>query len=451
MSKEHSQKKHEELIYPPIYLSHDPAPFKIIGLVGVQFFVKFSMLLICSIFIAKEAGANFNDTLNFISIGLIAAVISSLLISCNWIIGANRFIPSQTSVVFFAISLLAAKAGGLELVFGVAIIGGLSQILSTFLFNKRIKLWDFHFSGFLLLLIGIWLGLIGVSEIFSPHHLGQVFINVKLLDSYFSLKSSWIGFVSLAIMIILQLRGSGRIYCILVGILVGWVLAAIFNQIIYDKIMYVNNYPWFWIPSFSHKIAFNLSSKFVPMAIIIGIIASFEMFAIISALQLSEEKNLETPNLSNISKGNMAAGVGLVISGLLGGAPQSPTPGSVGDFLSTGVLSKKIVFIYALLVLLIAFSPKIICILLTIPASVNGAVLIFMSSVIIMRSFIILDFNSDKNYRLLALGLALMLSISTLMIHQFVKISYTPFVTNIIFFSGIFFYLGLTIIFRLRN
>ncbi len=93
------------------------------------------------------AGIPFSEQINLVSVSLIAAVISTLLMSCKRFFGAHRFIPSQISVSFFALSIMAAKIGGLPLVFGITIIGGLAQILASSLFAIKIKFSDFNYSN----------------------------------------------------------------------------------------------------------------------------------------------------------------------------------------------------------------------------------------------------------------------------------------------------------------
>ncbi len=254
-------------------------------------------------------------------------------------------------------------------------------------------------------------------------------------------------------MIIMQLRATGRIYCILAGMLGGWMLAWIFNQISPERLAYLHKCSWFAWPHLFHNISYKFDAKLIPIAIIIGIVASFEIFAMIGTLQSTENPN--NPNLKQIAKGNIASGIGITISGIIGGVAQSPIPGSIGDLISTGVQTRLCAYTYSLFIFIIAFSPKLAILFLSIPAYVNGAAIIFMGSALILKGFDMCELNKLSPNQGLALSLALMIALATNIIPQYIhnidsENSIFSFITNPMLFAGVIAFITLTNLFKLK-
>ena len=156
-----------------------------------------------------------------------------------------------------------------------------------------------------------------------------------------------------------------------------------------------------------------------------------------------------------IAKGNIASGIGITISGIIGGVAQSPIPGSTGDLISTGVQTRLCAYTYSLFIFIIVFSPKLSILFLTIPASVNGAAIIFMGSSLILKGFDMLELNKLSSNQGLAISLSLMIALAASIIPQYIHNinslnSILSFITSPMLFVGIIAFITLTNLFKLK-
>lgn len=434
-----------------LYGLADKPPFTTLLILGAQHLVKFSLLLICPVLIVSMANGSPLVASNVISMSLIAGAVATLLMAMRNKIGAGCFIPAQASVPFFAALLITAKIGGMPLVFGMTIVAGLLQCFISPLLGFFKKYLDQQIAGFIVLIFGMWAALLGVSELFRPGNLGQLLIHGSLTQlGPVLIKSSLIGFTALAIMIGLRLLKHMRLYCILIGMLVGWLLALAMGQLLPERVMLVKQASWFALPHFLPLSHFTFNWHLLLPFLAVAILASLEVFALIAVIQNLETKQWQT-DIQKISRGNLAAGIGVIFSGLLGGIAQSPIPGSIGDLIATGAHSRYIAFIYAPVLFVLAFCPKFAMIFLTIPAAVNGAAIVFMGAVMLMKGVELLQIDTLRDYQAHAFGLAFLLALSADIFPQIFLQSQSIFswTTNYDLMIGLIVFIVLRLLFRL--
>lgn len=434
-----------------LYGITDKPPFFTVVLLGLQHLIKFSLLLMGPLLIINAANEPPAIALHVVSMSLIAGAIATLLMALRKTIGAGCFIPAQTSVPFFGALLMTAKIGGMPLVFGMTIVMGLLQCLLTPLFRYGKKIFDEQFVGFIILILGVWSAVLGVSELFHPRELGQLLVHTSLIKTGHLLpESSYIGLIALAIIIGMRLLQRGRLYCLLVGLLGGWLLAFVTGTILPKKIKLMTAAPWFAFPQLTPFPHFVFNWYLLFPLLLAAFIASFEAFALITTIE-NLESNHWQPNLQRARNGNLAAGIGVVISGLLGGIAQSPVPGSIGDLIATGAQSRCIAFVYAPALFLLAFSPKIAMFFLTIPAAVNGAAIVFIGGTMLMKGLEMLHLPICKDYQFHALSFAFIFALSIDTMPQLYLSNYPIFswITNSDMAVGLIMLVLLRLLFKL--
>lgn len=419
-----------------------PPAFILAGL-GLEHFVKFSFLLICTQGIASAAGVSTLFTAQLISISLIAGALASLLMTWR----AKCFIPAQASVPFFILLLTAAKLGGMPAVLGTTLLAGALQCLYTPLFHFGKKIFDHATVGFIILMLGIWASLVGVSELFHPSNLGQLALRTSFSETAIKNQSALLGMIGLWIMLIMRLGKRSRLFCILFGMLIPWWIAYLLDLIPAEKILNISNAPWFALPHFSLP-HYQFAWPLLAPTIIVAFLASSEVFALITIIFYSEQKP-EQEITTRVKRGNFAAGAGVFLSGLMGAVAQSPIPGSIGDLLLTGAYSRYIVYFYAPALCCLAFCPKLAMLMLTIPAAVNGAAVVFMGAVMIMYAFNWLRINQFSAAHLQAFSFAFLLGLATDILprNYLANTPLLPWVTNSALAIGLFAYIILRYVF----
>ena len=129
-----------------------------------------------------------------------------------------------------------------------------------------------------------------------------------------------VGVVSLLVMVGANIWGKGwvRMYCLLVGTLVGWGLALVITPDSRVAFSVVEAQPFFALPSVPFglwDIRFNwgLALPFV----IVSICGSLKSFGNLLAAQQISEPELKEPNLQPIAGGLMADGLTTALAGIL--------------------------------------------------------------------------------------------------------------------------------------
>ena len=132
-------------------------------------------------------------------------------------VGSRFLAPSIFTGVYLAPSLLAVKTGGLPLVWGMTIFAGLVEIALSRVWTRLRTFIPSETAGLVVFLIGVIIGLAALRVLLGEGTSGSV-----------SGRDAAVAGLSLAVMIGLNIwnKGQLRLFCILIGMVVGYVAAA---------------------------------------------------------------------------------------------------------------------------------------------------------------------------------------------------------------------------------
>jgi len=412
-----------------IYNTADNPPVFTQLLLGVQLLVKFSIMAMFPLLIAEYAGATPAATATLISMSLFWGAIATLLQAITKPkISSGALLPTFTSVPYFLASLSAARLGGLSMVFGMSMIGGLVQLVLTPFIRRFRFIFTKDTAAFILVMLGFWLGVLGVQELFNPSQLGQLTIHSALpitpTPAIYQHGVEIIGFSVLAIIVILRLWSPQklRLYCILIGMIIGWILAYLNGLIPEALLQRVTSNSWVQLPRLMMP-HYSFSMSLLFPFLIAAFVTTFEFFAIACVNQRVSSDDWKEPDLSCIRRGNLWGSISTFLAAGTGSVAQNPLPGAVGVSIATGAYSKVIAYTFSLLLILISFSPKIIAIFLTIPAGVNGATLVFIGASLFMFGVNMWDLQKADPKKTYAIGIAFLIAASS----DIIPAIYNPF------------------------
>ncbi|KTD46283.1 solute carrier family 23 protein [Legionella quateirensis] len=441
-----------------IYNTADKPPFLTQLLLGFQLLVKFSIMAMFPLMVAKYAGATPDATATLISMSLIWGAIATLIQAiAKPKISSGALLPSFTSVPYFVASLSAAHLGGLSMVFGMSVIGGLVQLILTPLIRSYRFVFTKDTAAFILVMLGFWLGVLGVQELFSPSELGQLMIHntssTPQSSTNYKHGIDIIGFNVLALMVIIRLWSPQklRLYFILIGILTGWVLAYL-NGFIPDTLLQgVESAPWLQLPHLMMP-QYSFSTALLFPFLIASFITTFAFFALACVNQRVSSNDWKEPDLSKIRRGNLWLSITTILASGTGSVAQSPLPGAVGLSITSGAYSKIIAYTFSMLLILISLSPKIIAVFLTIPAGVNGAAAVIMGASLFMFGINMWNLQIAPPQKTYAMGIAFLIAASS----DIIPAIYTPFpeigflTTEPALLLGIIWFIVLTVLFSIK-
>lgn len=280
-------------------------------------------------------------------------------------------------------------------------------------------------GGLLEMLIGISRLLGSIRKYIPPVVTGSVVTTIGFVAARISVL--WIfgsgkplhlllALTAFLVALILKFKFKGvlsRGFVLISTLLVGVVLASILGEYDWSKVAAA---PWFAMPKLFPFRGFDgIDKPFVLIAAAVlggftGYIGS--MFESLGDYAATCAVSGETYRVKHINRGIAAEGAGCMVSGLLGALPVTSYTQNIGIIAATGIASRFITQVAAVMFLLYGLSPKLAMMLACIPRSAIGGVFAISASLIMFSGIdVIISEKRDFANNLIAgttLGAAIM-------------------------------------------
>lgn len=214
-----------------------------------------------------------------------------------------------------------------------------------------------------------------------------------------------VGLVTLAAILIATacLRGMASRLSILIGVVTGWIFAALTGNLAEDAGEMIAAAPWVGLPTF-HTPEFHLSAILVTLPVLVVLIA--ENVGHVKAVAEMTRRDLD--DLAGPAL--MGDGVATTLAGAFGGSGTTTYAENIGVMAATRVYSTAAYWVAACFAILLAFIPKFGALIFTIPAGVLGGACLVLYGLIGMLGVRIwqdnqVDFNNPVNLTMAAVAL----------------------------------------------
>lgn len=214
-----------------------------------------------------------------------------------------------------------------------------------------------------------------------------------------------VGLVTLAAILIATacLRGMASRLSILIGVVVGWVFAALTGNLADDAGATIAAAPWVGLPTF-HAPEFHLSAILVTLPVLVVLIA--ENVGHVKAVAEMTQRDLD--DLAGPAL--IGDGVATTLAGAFGGSGTTTYAENIGVMAATRVYSTAAYWVAAVFAIMLAFIPKFGALIFTIPAGVLGGACLVLYGLIGMLGVRIwqdnhVDFNNPVNLTMAAVAL----------------------------------------------
>lgn len=363
---------------------------------GLQHVGLMAINLVYPVLIAQAAGASAETAATMVSLTLVALAVGTLLqVIPLGPLGSGYLCQPVPSVVYLVPSLLAAKHGGLALVFGMTIVAGLVQIGISRVLRHMRPLLPPEITGLVVLLIGIATGVVGLRNILAGPGAAGVAAPVDLA----------LAAITLATMVVLNVWGRGptRLFCVLIGMCVGYAIAIASGRV--ESGMFAAS-GLVAMPDLGH-IDWAFDSTLLLPFVVAAVAATLKVTGNVTTSQKAADQNWKRPDMRSIGRGVLADGVGSIVAGALGTQGVNSSTSAVGLANATGVLSRRIAYPVVAILLLMAFVPKLGLIFYLMPRAVAGAALVFSSTFIVVNGLEMITSRLLDARKTLVIGLAL--------------------------------------------
>jgi NCS2 family nucleobase:cation symporter-2 len=357
-----------------IYAVDESPPPLVTILNGCQHVGVIAINLVYPLLVFRAVDAPIELVTSLVSAGMVVLAIATVLQARRLgPVGSGFMCPATFTATYFGPSLLAAKIGGLPLVFGMTLFAGVLEAALAPSLNRLRAVFPPEVSGLVIFIIGLSGGIAGLRALFGP---GAASV----------LPAEWAtGALTLGSMIALNVwgRGAARMFCALIGLGVGYVTAALAGLVSANVWSVVAATPWFALPRFYVSWSFDLALV-APFAIA-SVAAAMKAAGTITVCQKMNNVDWVRPDMKSVTRGVLADGASTVLAGAAGALGTNTSTPSVGLAAATGVASRSVAYAVAVIFLLLGFFPKLPALLGLMPRPVIVAALLFAVSFIIIN------------------------------------------------------------------
>lgn len=337
--------------------------------VGFQNVAVMAPYLVLVALVVGAAKLPADRAVGFMSMAMLGIAIYTLLqVNRRGPVGSGYLSPPVVSAIFLPGCLIAAAKGGMPLVAGMIVVAGVAECGLARIVGKLRKVFPAVVSGIILMAVGLDLAHIGMRIAWSPDLLGSAeFGGVEITFG-----------VTLATMVALSVWGRGplRVFCALIGIVAGYVVAACFGQLTPGFFAGLHDTPVFALPdAFPQGITFDVS-LILPF-VIASVASGLRTVGTLTTCQQINDATWTRPDMKSIAGGVTADGVGCAIGGLFSAPGLSASPSLVGIQKATGVTSRRVAWSIALWLVVLACLPKIASLIVHMPKPVMAGALFF--------------------------------------------------------------------------
>lgn len=358
--------------------------------------------VIVPLIVGSSIGLSTAQLTYLISIDIMMCGVASILqVWKNKFMGIG--LPVVLGCTFTAVGPIIniANTYSIQSVYGAILSAGLFVVIIAKYFSKLIKFFPPVVTGTVVTIIGLTLIPVALNN----------FAGGQGAEDFASIENVTLGFITLLIILIVLkfARGFFASIAILIGIVVGTIIAAFFGQV---DLSPVKDASWLHLP-----VVFYFGTPefhLVPILtlILVAMVSLVESTGVYFALGDITDKEIREKDLK---RGYRAEGFAIMLGGLFNSLPYTTFSQNVGLIQLSGVRKLKIIYIAGIMLMILGLMPKIGAATLAIPESVLGGAMIAMFGMVSaygIKMLSTVDFDNQNNLMVVAISVALGLGVT---------------------------------------
>jgi NCS2 family nucleobase:cation symporter-2 len=356
-------------------LDERPPWIHLVGL-GFQHVAVMCPYFVMVALIAEAAKLPHETARSAVGLAMIAVALMTVLQSLRLgPVGSGYLCPPVVSAIYLPSSLAVASSFGIAAVCGMTIFAGLCETAVASLVDWTRKLFPAVVSGVVIMAVGLELGKISAGILFV-HASGS---GDRAFASFATATCALATMTGLAI----WARGAPKLFCALIGTVVGYVAAAVFNVFPSSFFAEYVTAPAFAIPNPTF-LSYSFAPSFAAPFAVAGLASGLRAIGVLTTCQQMTDASWRRPDMRNIAAGVRADGLGCFTAGLLGSAGMSASPSLVSVAKTTGAASRVIAWSIAIWLVVLSCLPKFAGLIVNMPRPVMAATLFFNGSLMLV-------------------------------------------------------------------
>jgi NCS2 family nucleobase:cation symporter-2 len=368
-------------------------PFSVAVGAALQHVLAIAVNLVYPLVLAREAGLSTEAAADMLRIGMVALAAGAVLQAIpRGPIGCHYLAPVVYASPYLAPGFLAIKMGGMPLFWGMTIVSGLSLLAFAAIWDRLRTFIPPESAGLVVFLVGATIGVAGLRLMHQK-------------DGSVATGDAWIALLTLAVIIALNIWGKGRLrlFSVLIGLVVGYVVAAATGAMEVGQLQTIGRLPLIALPHIGHMGWSFEATLIIPFAVT-ALATAMTTTAIVTTYQRITDPNWVRPHMSSISSGIRGDGVSTAIAGLLCSFGVAIGPANAGLVAATGAASRTIAYPIAAILLLAAVVPAFAGLLTVMPPPVMAAGLLFAAAFIMINGVQIISSRMLDARRTIVIG-----------------------------------------------
>jgi xanthine permease XanP len=357
-----------------IYGVDERPPFWDAVVVALQHVLAIAVNLVYPLLLARQAGLSSEAAADMLRIGMVALAAGVLLQAIpRGPIGCHYLAPMVYASPYLAPGFLAIEIGGMPLFWGMTIVAGLGTLAFASIWDRLRTFIPPEAAGLVVFLVGATIGVAALRLLHQD-------------DGTVGAAETWVTLITLAVMIALNVWGKGRLrlFSVLVGLVVGYIIAIATGVLGPDSFHTIAGLPVLAAPNISHM-AWSFDATLVIPFLVTALATAIVTTAIVTTYQRITDADWVRPDMRTITSGIRADGVGTIIAGLLCSFSIATGPANAGLVAATGVASRVVAYSVAAILLLAGVVPAFAALLTVMPVPVMAAGLLFPAAFIMIN------------------------------------------------------------------
>ena len=389
-----------------IYWVNERPPLSVNLLMGLQHVFVMSSTLALPVVIVQEIGGSLAEIAGVVGLSMIAAGLGTILQALRMgPVGSGYLCPNLCGPSYLAVSVQAAWVGGLPLMHGMIMLAGIFEALFSRVVHRLKFLFPNEVTGVVVLMVGVALIPLGSSKFLG------IEISGDPIDPVVTAAAS----LTLLVMIGLNIWTKGRLhlYSVLVGMVMAYLVSSLLGILGQDDWQRVGDAPWFALPGqgmslFHYAFDWSLVVPFL----VVSLCASLKTFGNLITAQSINDDDWRGADMKSIGNGLLADSVSVFSGGFLGGVAADTSASNVGLSAATGVTSRWVAFAAGGIFMALAFCPKLTTLVGIMPPPAMGAILVFVTSFMIIAGIKIILTTPMNTRRTFIVGISLIFGLS---------------------------------------
>lgn len=358
--------------------------------------------VIVPLIVGSSIGLSTAQLTYLISIDIMMCGVASILqVWKNKFMGIG--LPVVLGCTFTAVGPIIniANTYSIESVYGAILSAGLFVVIIAKYFSKLIKFFPPVVTGSVVTIIGLTLIPVALNN----------FAGGQGADDFASLENIGLGFITLLIILFVLkfAKGFFASIAILIGIVVGTVIAAFFGQV---DVSPVKEASWLHLPAVFYFGTPEFHLVPILTLILVVMVSLVESTGVYFALGDITDKEIREADLK---RGYRAEGFAIMLGGLFNSLPYTTFSQNVGLIQLSGVRKLKIIYIAGVMLMILGLMPKIGAATLAIPDSVLGGAMIAMFGMVSaygIKMLSTVDFDNQNNLMVIAISVSFGLGVT---------------------------------------